>query len=130
MEDSVWDGDNGAPGKCDIRDREDRSPRRYCAHNASGWTEIRIGTPSSPGNSCTWDALQALRVAEARSQSEIRGPATGPGREIDRYDLSDRIGILPAGTMRRIDDGLRLVLSLFQKPCLPTQFWTFNPGTR
>ena len=31
---------------------------------------------------------------------------------VDRYYLSDRIGILPAGTMRRIDDGLRLVLSL------------------
>ena len=49
---------------------------------------------------------------------------------IDRYDLSDRIGILPAGTLGRSDDGLRLVLSLFQKPCLPTQFWTFKPGTR
>jgi mRNA interferase MazF len=31
---------------------------------------------------------------------------------IDRYYLSDRVGILPARTMRRIDDGLRLVLSL------------------
>ena len=31
---------------------------------------------------------------------------------IDRYFLSDRIASLPAGTMKRIDDGLRLVLSL------------------
>lgn len=31
---------------------------------------------------------------------------------IDRYYLSDRVGILPARTMRRVDDGLRLVLSL------------------
>ena len=49
---------------------------------------------------------------------------------VDRYYLSDRIGIVPARTMRRIDDGLRLVLFLFQKPCLPTQFWTFKPGMR
>jgi mRNA interferase MazF len=31
---------------------------------------------------------------------------------IDRYFLSDRVGRMPAGTMKRIDDGLRLVLSL------------------
>jgi mRNA interferase MazF len=31
---------------------------------------------------------------------------------IDRYYLSERIGILPPSTMRRIDDGLRLVLCL------------------
>jgi len=31
---------------------------------------------------------------------------------IDRYFLTDRVGSLPAGTMKRIDDGLRLVLSL------------------
>ena len=31
---------------------------------------------------------------------------------IDRYFLSDRVGSLPAGTMKGIDDGLRLVLSL------------------
>ena len=31
---------------------------------------------------------------------------------VDRYYLFDRVGILPARTMRRIDDGLRLVFSL------------------
>jgi mRNA interferase MazF len=31
---------------------------------------------------------------------------------IDRYFLADCIGSLPAGTMKRIDDGLRLFLSL------------------
>jgi mRNA interferase MazF len=31
---------------------------------------------------------------------------------IDRYFLADRAGSLPAGTIKRIDDGLRLVLSL------------------
>jgi mRNA interferase MazF len=31
---------------------------------------------------------------------------------IDRYFLADCFGSLPAGTMKRIDDGLRLVLSL------------------
>ena len=31
---------------------------------------------------------------------------------IDRYFLSDRVGSLPASTMKRIDDGLRLILSL------------------
>jgi mRNA interferase MazF len=31
---------------------------------------------------------------------------------IDRYFLANCIGSLPAGTMKRIDDGLRLVLSL------------------
>jgi mRNA interferase MazF len=31
---------------------------------------------------------------------------------IDRYFLADCFGSLPAGTMKRIDDGLRLVLAL------------------
>jgi mRNA interferase MazF len=31
---------------------------------------------------------------------------------INRYFLADRAGSLPAGTMKRVDDGLRLVLSL------------------
>ena len=31
---------------------------------------------------------------------------------IDKHFLSDRIGSLPAGIMRRIDNGLRLTLSL------------------
>lgn len=58
----------------------------------------------SPGNIMLSKKMTGLPKDSVTNVSQII--------TIDRYYLSDRIGILPARTMRRIDDGLRLVLSL------------------
>jgi mRNA interferase MazF len=58
----------------------------------------------SPGNVMLSKKMTGLPKDSVTNVSQII--------TIDRYYLSDRVGILPARTMRRIDDGLRLVLSL------------------
>ena len=63
-----------------------------------------INLADSPGNVLLPQKMTGLPKDSVTNVSRII--------TVDRYYLSHRIGILPAGTMRRIDDGLRLVLSL------------------
>ena len=63
-----------------------------------------IKLADSPGNVMLPKKMTGLPKDSVTNVSQII--------TIDRYYLSKRIAILPAGIMRRIDDGLRLVLSL------------------
>jgi mRNA interferase MazF len=65
-------------------------------------TSMRLA--DSPGNVMLPKRMTGLPKDSVTNVSQII--------TIDRYYLSDRIGIWPTGTMRRIDDGLRLVLTL------------------
>jgi mRNA interferase MazF len=58
----------------------------------------------SPGNVMLSKKMTGLPKDSVANVSQII--------TVGRYYLNDRIAILPARTMRRIDDGLRLVLSL------------------
>ena len=63
-----------------------------------------------------------LKLADAPGNVMLPKKITGLSKDsvanvsqivtIDKYFLTDRIGSLPAGIMRRIDNGLRLTLSL------------------
>lgn len=63
-----------------------------------------------------------LRLAEAPGNLRCRSSETGLPRDsvvnvsqlitIDKSLLTERVAMLPAGTFRQVEDGLRLVLSL------------------
>jgi len=65
-------------------------------------TNIRLA--DSPGNVILSKKTTGLPKDSVANVSQVV--------TIDRYFLVDRSGNLPAGTMKLIDDGLRLVLSL------------------
>ena len=65
-------------------------------------TNIRLA--DSPGNVMLSKKMTGLPKDSVANVSQVV--------TIDRYFLVDRSGSLPAGTMKLIDDGLRLVLSL------------------
>ncbi len=65
-------------------------------------TNIKLA--DSPGNVMLPKKMTGLPKDSVTNVSQLIA--------IDKYYLSKRIRILPAGTMKRIDDGLRLVLSL------------------
>lgn len=64
----------------------------------------RMKLADSPGNVMLPKKMTGLPKDSVTNVSQII--------TIDKYYLTDRIGILPVPTMRRIDDGLRLVLAL------------------